>query len=89
MNNILDRDWGIIQSLLIEGDTYQVLLGALTIACVQNKRASHFAESIIKETGGNMISLRPYSIGSDSSPLPFELTGPDEISQFLRLWLEK
>lgn len=83
----LNRDWGVVQRLSAEGDTYKFLLGACIIASVEFKTITHF-RVIETPDGSNELHLRWHD-GDDSKPLPFPLSGPEEIASFARKWLEK
>ena len=80
----MDQNWGVVQRLQIEADTYQGLLGGIMVATVEHKTVEGF--SVVTEPdGGNRLHLHWH--GGD--PLPFKLTGADEIATFIRAWLEK
>lgn len=83
----LESDWGVIQKLNIEADTYIALKGACMVASVEHKRATHFVEKI-DEDGSSVLSLK-WTDTHDAKLLPFELVGPDEMAEFIKLWLTK
>src|SRR5690348_2755824 len=84
----LDGVGGVVQALEIEADKYPALLGACMVAVVEHATATHFGE-ITDKDGGNALSLRWTDGATPSSPLPFDLKGPNEIAAFVRQWLEK
>jgi hypothetical protein len=82
----LDQKWGVVQDLQVEADTFQALLGAMTVACVQEKKATHFEE--VKEGDATSLMLQ-WSATPNSTKLAFPLEGSQEMAQFIRQWLEK
>lgn len=83
----LEEDGFGVVAFDIEADNYQALIGACMIACVENKKASHYVEGKDAD-GGNYISLR-WTDGKNAIPLPFALETPKEIADFLKNWLRK
>lgn len=78
--------WGVVRRLEVEADTAQALLGACMVAAVQHSKATHYL-LYQTEDGGNAISLA-WMDATGYFPLPFDLIGADQITQFCRQWLD-
>jgi hypothetical protein len=78
---------GIIQRLIVEGDSHPILLGALIAATARDTKASHYIIGKNK-SGENYLSLR-WCDAEKALPLVFPLNTADELCDFATQWLEK
>jgi hypothetical protein len=99
-----NRSWGVIQNLDVEADTEQAIKGAVMIALTENKRVTHFRVEDLTDlplpyefgadhepnyAGANRLTLLWHPDKDTDNELPFELTTPTEVTDFIVQWLEK
>jgi hypothetical protein len=87
MSMRFDSEWGVVQRLKVEADTFTALLGAFEVACVEHKEATHFA--VHSEPDGSTFLCLLWTDADMGKPLPFHLDGAEEMAAFTRKWLEK
>lgn len=75
-------DWGVLQEMVIEADTETALRAACQIAFTEH---SHGAESYEDRNG----VLRLLWADAEGTKLPFKLTTPEAVYEFVSRWLEQ
>jgi hypothetical protein len=85
-----NREWGVVQDLAVEADTFEALRCALTIAATEHGSATHYRVSVDAKEGNALWLLwHGDDEAKDAIPLPFPLNGGDEMARFVSEWLAK
>lgn len=80
------RDWGVVQELVVEADTDTALLAAITIAMTYQSRYNHFV--LKTEEGSVKLLLKWASDTSKVNAFLSELTTPEEVLAEAKRWLK-
>lgn len=81
------REWGVVQQLAVEADTYKALEAALVIAARDNRTATHYRVEVSAKNGNTLVLL--WSNGDCDMPLPYRLDGGEQMAAFTWEWLSK
>lgn len=76
-----ERKWGVVQALMVEADTHESLLAAVTIALTAHQEVSYWGQK--QET-----LILYWSAADNSRLLPSPLKDPLRITQMIEDWLE-
>lgn len=75
-----DKEWGVVQTLVVEADTHTALLAAVTIALTANSQITHWGYD------GNALVLF-WSIANGSHLLPSPIKDSEKIASLIEDWL--